>query len=352
MTIKVRETKLKGNQVSVMLDIHRNGKRIQKSTKIRYCLVPRTSLEKQEKKEKLEVIRKMISNLETDAMYEDNFLEKKHQLNKDFFEYCEEFMNSKTPSQAEGYLIAVKQLRKFTKKTKLSCSEIDSAFLIRFRDYLDTQLNGISPYTYFKKVKKIVKEATYSKHFVVNPTERIVNPKGTSAEKNILTTDEMQVLAYTECKNEEVKKAFLFSYLTGLRYSDVSQLRWGDIQNGIIDIIQQKTQERLATNLHQDGFNIIGAPKSHTDLVFKLPAYENCLIHLKKWVANAGINKHITWHCSRHSFATTLILNNENMMTVSKLLGHKSIIETERYIRVAEMSKVKAINSIPSIYKK
>ena len=351
MTIKVRETKLKGNQVSVMLDIHRNGKRIQKSTKIRYCLVPKTALERQDKKEKLEVIRKMVSSLESNAMYEDYFLERKHQLNKDFFEYSEEFMSSKAPSQAESYISAVKQLKKFTKKNRLSCSEIDAAFLVRFRNHLEKELSGISPYNYFKKIKKIIKEATYCKYFVVNPTERIINPKGICGEKETLTTQEIQILVNTDCTNVEVKKAFLFSYLTGLRYSDVSKLKWGDIQNGLIDIIQQKTQERLTINLHVEGFNIIGTPKASKDLLFELPSYENCLIHLKNWVVNAEINKHITWHCSRHSFATTLILNNENVMTVSKLLGHKSIIETQRYIRVAEMSKVKAINSIPSIYK-
>jgi len=231
MTIKVRETKLKGNQVSVMLDIHRNGKRIQKSTKIRYCDVPKTALERQEKKEKQEIIRKMISNLESDAIYEDNFLEKRHQLNKDFFEYCEEFTSTKTSDQVEAYDSAVKQLKKFVKKDKLACCEIDEKFLMKFRDYLDTQLNGISPYNYFKKIKKIIKEATYSKYFLRNPTERITNSKGKSKEKETLTTKEIQILTKTSWSKPQIKNAFLFSYLTGLRFSDVSRLKWENIKD-------------------------------------------------------------------------------------------------------------------------
>ncbi len=350
MKIKVRETKLKGNQVSVMLDIHRNGKRIQKSTKIRYCLHPKTALERQEKKEKQEIIRKMISNLESDAIYEDNFLEKRHQLNKNFFEYCEEFIDSRPPHQVEAYDSAVKQLKKFVKKDKLACCDIDEKFLIQFRNYLDTQVNGITPYGYFEKLKKIIKEATYSKYFLKNPTERIRNSKGKTKEKETLNAEDIKILNNTKWARPEIKDAFLFSYLTGLRFSDVSRLKWENIKEGYLDIIQKKTQERLILNLHEDIVHLIGNPKKNEDLIFKLPPYPCCLNNLKRLVKKAGIEKHITWHCSRHSFATALVLKNENIMVVSKLLGHKSLTETQRYVRVGEMSKQNAINNIPTIF--
>ncbi len=351
MTIKVRENKLKKNQVSVTLDIHQNGKRKTQVLNIRYCDIPRTPKERQDKKEKKEAVRLIVAKMENDAMYTENFLERKHQLNKDFFEFCDEFLSTKNESQTKNYLSAIKQLKGFVKNKKLTCSEIDRDFLIKFRNYLDSQLTGISPYNYFKQIKKIIKEASYSKHFVSNPTERIVNKKGKAKDKETLTTDEIKTLSGTYSSRINIKNAFLFSYLTGLRFSDVSKLRWADVKDGYIDIIQQKTQERLTLMLHQDIIHLIGKPKKPQDLVFKLPCYLGCIIHLKKWVLSAGIEKHITWHCSRHSFATTLVLNNENLVTVSKLLGHKSIIETERYVRIAEMSKEKAISSIPSIYK-
>lgn len=351
MTIKVRENKLKNNQVGIMLDIHQNGKRTQKVINIRYCDVPKNAFERQDKKEKKEAVRLIVAKMENDAMHTENFIERKHQLNKDFFEFCDEFLTIKNESQTQIYLSAIKQVKGFVKNKKLSCSEIDRDFLVRFRSYLDSQLTGISPYGYFKQIKRIIKEATYCKHFVTNPTERIINTKGKTKEKEILTPEEIRLLSETQSSRINIKNAFLFSYLTGLRYSDVSQLRWADVKDGYIDIIQQKTQERLTLLLHQDIIQLIGIPKKPQDLLFKLPCYLGCIIHLKKWVLSAGIEKHITWHCSRHSFATTLILKNENLMTVSKLLGHKSIFETERYIRVAEMSKDKAINSIPSIFK-
>lgn len=351
MTIKVRENKLKNNRVSVTLDIHQNGTRKTKVLPFRYCDVPKNAKERQEKKEKKEAVRLYIAKLENNALLVENFIERKHQLHRDFFEYCDEFLITKNESQTKNYLSAIKQLKLFAKNRKLQCSEIDREFLLRYRGFLDKQLTGISPYNYFKQIKKIIKEATYNKHFVTNPTERIVNHKGKAKEKEILTPKEIRLLSETHSSRINIKNAFLFSYLTGLRYSDVSQLKWVDVKDGYIDIIQQKTQERLTLSLHKDILSLIGTPKKPQDLVFKLPCYLGCIIHLKKWVLSAGIEKHITWHCSRHSFATALILKNENLMTVSKLLGHKSIIETQRYVRVAEMSKVKAINSIPSIYK-
>jgi len=352
MKIKVRENKLKNNQVGVMLDIHHNGKRSQKVLNIRYCQTPKTAFEKQDKKEKLDAIQLIVAKMQNDVLQAENFIERKHQLNKDFFEYCEEFLIGKKETQIKNYHSAIKQLKVFVKNRKLLCSEIDREFLLKFRKHLDTQLTGISPYNYFKQIKKIIKEATYSKYFATNPTERIINYKGVAKEKEILTTEEIELLCDTPSSRNSIKNAFLFSYLTGLRFSDVSKLTWGNIKDGYIDIVQQKTQERLTLLLHQDIVALIGSPKKSQDLVFKLPSHLACLIHLKKWVQSAGINKHITWHCSRHSFATALVLNNENLMTVSKLLGHKSIIETQRYVRIAERTRETAINNIPSIFKK
>ena len=351
MTIKVRENKLKNNQIGITLDIHHCGKRTQKVLKIRYCDVPKNAFDKQDKKEKKEMVRLIVAKMENDSAHAENFIERKHQLSKDFFEYCEEFLTVKNETQTQNYLSAIKQLKGFVKNKSLPCSEINREFLLRFRKYLDTQLTGISPYNYFKQIKKIIKEATYNKYFGSNPTERIINQKGKAKEKEILTSKEIHLLSKTSYSKVQIKNAFLVSYLTGLRFSDVSRLTWANVKDGYIDIIQKKTKERLTLRLHQDVITLIGVHKKPQDLVFDLPCYLNCIIHLKKWVLSAGIEKHITWHCSRHSFATTLILKNENLMTVSKLLGHKSIIETQRYVRVAEMTKEKAINSIPSIYK-
>jgi integrase/recombinase XerD len=351
MTTKIREIKLKNNQIGVMLDMHQNGKRTQKMLKIRYCDIPKDSTERQDKKQKKELVKKMVAKIELDSLYTNNVIEKEYQLDKNFFDYCQEFIDAKPHTNTRHYHTVIRQLKKFTKRSKLICSEIDEAFLSRFKDYLNAHLNGVSAYNYYKNLKKIIKEATYHRHFTSNPTERIVNSKGKSRAKETLTNEGMLLLTETLCSNEEVKNAFLFSCLTGLRFCDVSNLKWENIKTGVIDIIQRKTKERLILKLHDDTIHLIGKQKRPQDLIFNLPSHTSCLTILKSWVEDAQIEKHITWHCSRHSFATALILENENITTVSKLLGHKSIIETQGYVRVAEMSKENAINKLPSIFK-
>ena len=100
-----------------------------------------------------------------------------------------------------------------------------------------------------------------------------------------------------------------------------------------------------------DGLNIIGvkAPDAKDDYIFHLPSDTMCLKALRHWTKKAGIDKHITWHCGRHSFGTQLLNNGANIKVVSSLLGHSSLRFTEIYVRAVDEEKKKAINSMPSI---
>ena len=85
------------------------------------------------------------------------------------------------------------------------------------------------------------------------------------------------------------------------------------------------------------------------DLVFHLPHQTYCLRVLKKWVEKAGIEKHITWHCARHSFAVNILNEGANIKTVASLLGHSGLKHTEKYTRAVDELKQKAINSLPAL---
>lgn len=351
MTIKVREIKQKNNLVGVQLDIHRDGKRTQKMLKIRYPENPRNVLERQEKKEKKELVRKIVAKMELDEHYSDVLLDRGYKTNSDFYEFCLDFIERKAPNcEMKTYKSVVLKLKEFSKKKKLICSEIDEEFLISFKDFLNTTLNGSTPYNYFKKLKRMIKEASIAKYFKENPSANIVNSKGVSTEKNTLTSSEVKLLQKTHCAHDEIKRAFLFCCLTGLRFCDVEALLWKNISEGIMNITQIKTKEKLAMKLHQDAIKLIGKAKNDNEKVFNLPCDTYCRRILKDWVEKAGIDKHITWHCARHTFATSLVFQKENILTVSKLLGHKNIRETETYVRVAQVSMSDAVNKIPSIY--
>lgn len=353
MSISFREIKLKDNKrVTIEFDCNLDGKRKMFRPNIKYMVNPRTAQERQEKKEKLVLVKKMMAKLELDQLYAYNMVDKGFQCNKDFFEYCKEFINRKAPhSEMRTYASMVKKLKRYAGRNRLPCSDIDDEFLRGFKDFLDAEMTGVSAYNYFKKLRRIIKEAVYAKYFKTNPMERIVNSKGKSTEKETLIFEEVKALHQTDCRNEQIKNAFLFCCYTGLRFCDVEALTWSNIKNGVLDIVQIKTKERLTLKLHPDALVLLGKFTDYDNAVFQLPTHTSCLKNLKSWVKDAGINKHITWHCSRHTFATLLVYEDVGIKTVSSLLGHKSLRETETYVRVAEMSKSKAIENLRSIFK-
>ena len=69
----------------------------------------------------------------------------------------------------------------------------------------------------------------------------------------------------------------------------------------------------------------------------------------RHWVARAGIEKHITWHCARHSCGTNLLSNGANIKTVASILGHSGLSHTEKYTRAVDSLKQAAIDSMPPL---
>jgi len=96
--------------------------------------------------------------------------------------------------------------------------------------------------------------------------------------------------------------------------------------------------------------SIIGeAPADKNCLIFDLPTYESCCKSVKRWVKRAGIDKHTSWHCFRHSFAVNILNNGANIKILANLLGHSGLKHTEKYTRVVDKLKEEAINSLPEL---
>ena len=208
----------------------------------------------------------------------------------------------------------------------------------------------------FIKFKIAVKDAE-KKGFVKRGTyEEIkeINIKEIEPNVEFLTLDELGKLKNTPCTNELYKQAALFSAATGLRRSDVVALSWGQIKTSndglFIDFSQQKTSGLLHAPLNDTALQILG--KRQADEV--QPFAELLNIHwakqdkeLHKWVKDSGINKRITFHCFRHSYAVALISKGIDIFTVSKMLGHKSVMTTVRtYAKVMNKDKQNAVSKI------
>lgn len=87
------------------------------------------------------------------------------------------------------------------------------------------------------------------------------------------------------------------------------------------------------------------------DKVFDLPSESRICIILDKWAKAAGITKHVTYHVSRHSFATMMLTLDVDIYTTSKLLGHKNIATTQIYAKIIDQKKDEAVNRVNDIFK-
>jgi len=254
----------------------------------------------------------------------------------DFFKYFEEYMRL-NPSKERRNSATLGKLKAFWGKDILPITEVTEKTLKLFKIYLEQHLTGETPYDYFKALKRVIKQAIKEGLIGNNPAEDLVIQKQANAPKATITKQEVAMLEAAYCGNETVKRAFLFSCYTGIRFCDIKALRWENItSDNRVKITQVKTKEPLDQLLIQKALKLLGERGHDNSLVFPLPTGNGTNKNLKLWGKKAGLEKQITYHCSRHSFATNVFDGTRDILTTSKALGHKSIKETQRYIRVPQ----------------
>ncbi|WP_353723164.1 site-specific integrase [Dyadobacter sp. 676] len=206
------------------------------------------------------------------------------------------------------------------------------------------------PHDYFSKFKKLVKAATRDKLFTSNPAAEIVNKTDKQRiAKDVLSTDELQALAGAYCGNQHVKRAFLFACNTGLRFCDIVELKWRNIKSGTLSIDQQKTDRKVTINLNSTAIRLMGDSQGPDDSVFSLPSHNAVLKCLANWGKRAKIEKHITFHVARHSFATNLLIYETDIRSVASLLGHSGLNHVTKYVRAVEEVKQRAVDRLPEL---
>ena len=220
-----------------------------------------------------------------------------------------------------------------------------------FAKKLTDSLKPGSARKYFDNIATLMFAAERKGLISANPFRVLDNnekPKARAPERDYLTLDELRIMDNTPYNND-VKRAFLFSCFTGFRISDIRTLTWGMIGNGIIKKEMVKTKEIICQPLSANALKYLPERRDDNSLVFKLPANVNPCIKL--WAKKAGISKHISFHVSRHTFATLELTYGADLYTVSKLLGHKNIQTTQIYAKIVDRKKAEAVNLIPDITK-
>ena len=168
-------------------------------------------------------------------------------------------------------------------------------------------------------------------------------------KKQYLTADELKRLAATPCDIDVLKRASLFSCLTGLRISDILNLKWEDLeiapdQGYCIRIRTQKTQTEAVLPISYEAIELCG--EESTGKVFKGLTRSMVNYPLKKWIKQAGIEKNITFHGFRHTYASLQIASGTDIYTVSKMLTHRNVSTTQIYADLVSEKKRETVNRI------
>ena len=170
-----------------------------------------------------------------------------------------------------------------------------------------------------------------------------------------MTAEELKALAAAKCPNEQVKAAFLFSCFCGLRLSDIEGLTWDAIrQDGDtwrLETRMQKTRQIIYLPLSIAARRYLPerAEKGPESLVFDLPKRVTTQCDIRTWVKRAGIEKNISFHCARHTFATLALTQGADLYSISKLLGHTNVTTTQIYATIIDQRKQDAANLLNGI---
>ena len=341
--IKLRTKKLAGGAYSIYLDIWHDGRREYRflklyitGDKLRDDEAVRLALSIRDKEEKL---------LHTeDTSYNLSSWKKR----SDFIEY----FAAMAKQRDANWQFAHNCFAKFI-GGKLPFTMITATLLDKYRNWLinDSGLKRNTAWLYFAKLSAALNQAVRDDILTKNPATGIsITTEDT--ERPYLTIPEIQALEDAECPDAEVKRAFLFSCYTGLRLSDILGIRWQNVSETHITIIQQKTKKQKIDKLLPAAIALLGDRGEARDHVFNLPSKSTIGRFLRQWLHNAGIEKQIGFHTARHSFAMLALKGGMDIYTLMGVMGHQNIQTTMKYAKMNDTHKEAAMDRLSEALRK
>jgi len=368
MGVHLRKKKIANGKESLYLDFYpaikgENGKLTRREYLLRYIYEnAKTPEQKLHNKENMVFAEGLKNRREKEILNEQDGLFNTKNKKRDFIEFFQSLCDKRKESEGNygNWKSALKYLKAFTSEN-CKMGDLTEMFCNDFKEYLlhANRLNTVkglklsqnSALSYFNKFRCAINEAFDARLINENPLRHIKGIKQKESKREFLTQEELQLLAKTECDLDALKKAALFSALTGLRWSDIESLTWGDIQitdgSYFLHIFQKKTDDLIMHPINETSVKMLGERFQPSEKVFEGLKYSDSNNDkIKRWVLRAGINKKITLHNFRHTYATLLLNKGVDIFTVSKMLGHKNITTTMIYAKVLTETKVNAANLI------
>jgi site-specific recombinase XerD len=232
--------------------------------------------------------------------------------------------------------------------------KVTTSYLQGFIAYLQQQnMKTGTVRLYFQKLACVLHDAYKNGLFDDRILQRVKRPKREQEKKSFLTEMELKKLTSHRLSDEynNIQKMFLFSCLTGLRYSDVQGLRWKDVKRNSkhlqLEFHQQKTDTHERLPLCAEAEGLLRSQKRNGEYVFKEETNQKVNVVLKRWCKEAKIKKPVSFHSARHTFCVLLLTKDVPIYTVQQLMCHSDINATKVYADI--LSKTKALKKIPCI---
>jgi integrase len=375
MGVYLREKKIGNGQISFYLDIYHNKSRWYEFLEIHINKKNPTP----EDKDKKRLAKEIRSKRENELIVQDNGLIDKTRKKVNYVVWFEKYLTETGRNNSQNWC-ALAMLKKYMGKQPLPFSAITPVWIKGFTDFMLARVSNNTTRNYLMNMFTSLEDAVRQEIIPTNPFRKIERRDRIRRQgifRKAYTLEELQLLANTPCKiNKQYKQAYFFGCFSGLRWSDVNPLKWTEVITKTIDseeryfiyFEQEKTEGIEYFPLTDQAIEIIKERardakenKEISPYVFPEVKEYNAKLNLqyrkvsrglKKWAVMAGLDpKQLTFHTSRHTFATNILENSPeaDLWTVSKLLGHKSIKATEIYAHVRDSKKLSAVKALPKI---
>ena len=362
MAVKILRRRYPTGRVTLFLDINHAGIRRKESLGLSL------SGDRFQNRETLKMAEEIRARRELDLLAESHEVTLTNKRKQNFVEYYERLVATKlSPNTRQSWKDALHHLLEFAGEP-LTFARMNREFFEDFKAHLlktktrrNKPISANSAQIYFSRIKTALNQAVHD-NIINQNTASLVSIRKEQHLPVFLTLDEIRKLDETPCSSGVVKAAFLFGCFTGLRYSDISALTWDNIKDGYIEYRQKKTRHPERLPLSQQAREILkaqrGAPRSERikqalpeNVVFYLPRQSVVDKILKRWAERAELEKRLSMHKARHSFATLGLASGIDIYTVSKLLGHRNLATTQIYAHVLDEGKKRAVENLPMLHR-
>ena len=367
--VRLREKKLANGVRSLYLDIYVNGKRSYEFLKL--YLIPETNPQAKVQNEntmraantiKLNRILEITNNK---AGLKNTSIRAKMLL-KDWMETFRQAQEQKGVKDQKLIHNTVHALTAYN--INVAMRDVNRDYIVGLTNFLRNdyrsprgkKLKDYSVINYLGCLRNALNMAVREDVIADNPIMKLSaqdKVKAPESQREFLTIEDVQRLEATDSPYPHIKQAFLFACYTGLRCSDVRSITWGKIvkdgEKYRLHTVMFKTKRPFYIPLSKKAIQWMPerGDKTDDDLIFEnIPVQVNTELYLQPWLDKAGITKHITFHCSRHTFGTMMLTLGADIYTTSKLLGHTKVEVTQIYAKIINKKKDDAVSLIDQAF--